>query len=407
MNTLRDKGFETASWLFVWLIIAVLGAFAIRARLHSERERLHAALDRKVDQTMQDGQNSVSGFEQDLKRKAREAEARRRAELEKAWGGRLAAALKNPAFSLRDALNNAAKACAPTNAIAYADVDRFTEFNVTLDSGEIISTNEMVAFARALLPATKKYVNSIRFAHKGSLIAEIDRQDVEFIDDWAHAPDQRIAMLLPRESQSRITEDPALVERYRNEQRIAESIAANPALRDKAERADRNLHRAIEAGFDELNTALESVRKSESVGDIRSLRDLDRSEKNLKAAVEHLDQAKTFWNDPVKEWEKMLDAEGISGELRETLVKGFPGIFRHNPAKSANVFNAVDGEIKSSRFAMRLLAGESDKWKFSSGQILLTDDDFARRFENAHRQIREDIQQTDAALRAWREAIGP
>ena len=407
MNTPRDKGFETASWLFVWVIIAVLGAFAIRARLHSEREKLRASLDKRVDQTMQDGQNSVSGFEQDLKRKAREAEARRRAELEKAWGGRLAAALKNPAFSLRDALNNAAKACAPTNTIAYADVDRFTEFNVTIDSGDVISTNEMVAFARAFLPATKKYVNSIRFAHKGSLVAEIDRQDVEFIDDWAHAPGQRIAMLLPRESQSRITEDPALVERYRNEQRIAEAIAANPALRDKADRANRNLRRAIETAYDELNAALESVRKSESVGDIRSIRDIDRAEKLLKAAVEHLNQAKTFWNDPVTEWEKMLDAEGISGELRDALVKNFPGIFRNNPVKSANVFNAVDGEIKSSRFAMRLLAGESDKWKFSGGQILLTDDEFARRFENAHRQIREDIQQTDAALRAWREAIGP
>ena len=50
---------------------------------------------------------------------------------------------------------------------------------------------------------------------------------------------------------------------------------------------------------------------------------------------------------------------------------------------------------------------ESDKWKFSGGRIVLLDDDFARRFESAHRQIREDIQQTDAALRAWREAIGP
>jgi hypothetical protein len=276
-----------------------------------------------------------------------------------------------------------------------------------VDSGSIISTNEMVVFARAFLPMTKKYVNSIRFAHKGSLVAEIDRQDIDFIDDWARASDQRIAMLLPRESQSRITEDPALVERYRNEQRMAEMFAANPAFRDKAERADRNLRRALETAYDELHAALESVRKSESVGNIRSLRDLDRSEKEVKAAVEHLSQAKAFWNDPVKEWEKMLDAEGISGELGEALVKGFPGILRHNPVKSANVFNAVDGEIKSSRFAMRLLAGESDKWKFSGGRIVLMDDDFARRFENAHRQIREDIQQTDAALRAWREAIGP
>src|SRR6185436_16184358 len=112
--------------------------------------------------------------------------------------------------SLREALNEAARACAPSNTIAYAEVDRFTEFNVTLDSGDVISTNEMVAFAHAFVPVAKAYVDSIRFAHKGSLIADIDRQDIEFIEDWGRAPDQRIAMLLPRESQSRIVEDPAL-----------------------------------------------------------------------------------------------------------------------------------------------------------------------------------------------------
>ena len=407
MSEPRDKGFETASWLFVWVVIAVFGAYGIRTRLQSERKELRAQLDAKVETAMRAGQEELSLFEQDLKLKARDAESRRRSELDKIWGGPLGAAFKNSSLSIRDALNQAAKVCAPSNTVAFADVDRFTDFTVTVDSGETITTNAMVAFARSFLPLAKKYVDSIRFSQKGTLIAEIDRQDIEFIEDWSHAPDQRIAMLLPRESQSRITEDPALIERYKNEQRIVEAIAGDPGLREKAERADRNLRSAIEGAYDELNAALESVRISAALSDIRSLRDLDKLDKALKTAVEHSSKAQNFWKDPAKEWERMIDSEGISGELREALVKNFPSIFRQNPTKTANVFTALDTEIKSTRYAMRMLTTEGNNWRFSNGQILLIDPDFAKRFDDAHRQVREDAQQTDAALRAWREAIGP
>jgi len=34
-------------------------------------------------------------------------------------------------------------------------------------------------------------------------------------------------------------------------------------------------------------------------------------------------------------------------------------------------------------------------------------DDFARAFEKAFRQVREDQLETQEALRAWQEAVGP
>ena len=86
MSEARDKGFETASWLFVWIVIAVLGAYAVRARLQSETRRVRAQLDAKVEIAMRKGQEELSMVEQDLKLKAREAETRRLAELEKIWG---------------------------------------------------------------------------------------------------------------------------------------------------------------------------------------------------------------------------------------------------------------------------------------------------------------------------------
>jgi hypothetical protein len=88
-------------------------------------------------------------------------------------------------------------------------------------------------------------------------------------------------------------------------------------------------------------------------------------------------------------------------------VKNFPGMFRTNPAKAAKVFEALNGQVVTAQHALRLLSRETAKWKFSNEGIQFRDIDFARQFDGVERQIREDAQQMNEALRAWREAIGP
>jgi hypothetical protein len=212
-------------------------------------------------------------------------------------------------------------------------------------------------------------------------------------------------MLLPRETESRM--DPAAIERFKDEQRISEALTAEPALREKTEHADRNLRQSIQNAYGELTLALEALQKSVSLGSVRVLGDLDRCDKDLRAAVEHADRAKRFWTDPAAEWRRLLEAEGVSGELRDTLVKSFPGIFRSDSAKTVKVFDSLNGQVESCRYVLRLLENETDKWKFSDGGIALTDDEFARKLERAQRQVRDDVRATETALREWHEAIGP
>jgi hypothetical protein len=408
MNRARPNGIRnTTIWLTLWLAVAVIGSWAIRNYADHERLRLTVALANQSELLASKNRNELNILEQDLRQKSRDAAARRQTDLEKVWGGAVAAAFKNPAFSLREALQHAAEACAPTNTFVRAEVDRFTEFVVTIDSPETISTNQMIAVARNLIPTAKEYLAALRFSTRGTLIAEIDRSDIEFVDDWAGAPDRRIAMLLPRESESRIAQDPAAVERLRNEQRIGEALAADPPLRENAERADRNLRQTIQNAYGELNLALESLAKSVAFNDVQSVKDLDRCDQELRAAIEHADRARSFWSDPVKEWKRLLETEGVSGELKDVLVKNFPAMFRNDPAKTAKIFETVSGQIESCRYTLRLLTSESEKWKFSGGGIALIDDEFARKFERAQHQIREDFQSTEAALRAWHESIGP
>jgi hypothetical protein len=403
----RAKGTFTtnALWLAAWIVVAIAASTALRRfQIHRGREFQTGSIAR-TQASKSESENKLNALEQDLKARGREAAARRESELNKALGGPVAAAFKNPAYSIREALLHAAEACAPTNTYAHAEANRFTEFTVTIDSSEGLSTNQMIAIARAFVPLAKEYLNSLQFSARGKLIAEIDRQDIEFIEDWSRAADQRIAMLLPRETESRM--DPGAIERFKAEQQISEALSAEPALRDKTERLDRNFRQAVQNAYGELTQALEALQKSMALSDARTLRDLDLCGKQLHLAIELANRAQAFWTDPVKEWQRLLEAEGVSPDWRDALVKSFSGIFRNDPAKTAKVFDTLKNATESSRYALGLLENESDKWKFSSNGIGITDEEFARKFERAQRQWREDMRATDDALRAWHETTAP
>jgi hypothetical protein len=408
MDEKRQRGFGvTASWLIVWVIIGVFAFHGMRDLMSAREQQLRVSLRKHLEIAQAENRNSMTLLEQDLKRKARESEARRTSELETAWGGPLAAAFKNPAYSIREALQHAAEACTPANTYAHAEVDRFTEFTVTIDSPETISTNQMIAVARKFIPAAKDYLSALRFSRRGNLVAELDHEDIGFIDDWTRAPDSRIAMLLPRESRTRVAQDPAAIERYQNEQRISEALANDPAMRDKTDAANRDFRQSLQNAYGELTLAFEGLQKSVALGGVRSLHDLDNRDKELRNAVEHIDRARKFWTDPAKEWQRSLEAEAVLADLRDLLVKGFPAIFRVDPARTAKVFEALSAQVESCRFVLRLLEDETDQWKFSGGGIAITDEEFGRKLDRAQRQVREDFQATETALRSWHDAVGP
>lgn len=393
---------KTILLIVVWIGIALGGAAVIQ-----KRAAVSGSLHQPIDKLLYAHQEEINALEQELKRSAREAEARRKRELVNAWGGEFAASFKNPFFTLRDALQEAARLCAPANTLVRADVDRFTEFAVTFESASPFATDAMIAAARKLLPVAKTYLHAMRFSERGKLVAEIDRSDIEFIEDWARAPEQRIAMLLPRESQSRVIEDAAAIERLRDEQRISQALAAEPALRDKVEDANEQFRQSMEKAYRDLTGAFESLGKALALHELRSLRGLDEREKHLRDSIEQSDRARKFWTNPAQKWQGLLEGKGISGELRDVLVKSFPAIFRSDRARTERLFETLAQQTESARFILRLLTQNADKWRFSSEGIVFREGQFADRFEAAQRQFREDAQQTDSAARAWREAIGP
>src|SRR5438105_12809418 len=116
MSSARKNQFRvTAAWLLAWIGVWLLVTAEIYQKHAHKIFDLRVRAVKEAALLKEESTNSLNTLEQNLRRKAREAATRQNVELETAWGGPVAAAFKNPDFSIRDALQHAAEACAPTN----------------------------------------------------------------------------------------------------------------------------------------------------------------------------------------------------------------------------------------------------------------------------------------------------
>src|SRR4051812_34533077 len=97
----HKNGRVTALWLVLWMVIAAAAFYGLDFVQEKQLAEMQLRIQQQFDAKSREAQNESHDLEQQLRRKAREAELRRRTELEAAWGGPIPASFKNPAYSLR------------------------------------------------------------------------------------------------------------------------------------------------------------------------------------------------------------------------------------------------------------------------------------------------------------------
>jgi hypothetical protein len=324
-------------------------------------------------------------------------------------GNPLEGAFKDPELTIRQALQRAAYASAPTNADARVEVERFTEFTVSVSSEQTLSTNQMIDMARALLPLAKPYLYALRFTVKGTVVAELDRSDIDFIDDWARAPADRIAMLLPREVPAGAENAAAAIDLLKQERGLSQTLAEAPDLTPKLQAAQTKFMERVRKALDDLNAALTLSQKATSLGEVAKISDLDSHQRNLATAIARAAAARQFWINVTNQWSEVLKGEGISGEPLNQLLNALPLIFHYDPNLSVKVFDALDARLESSRYFLKLAAEKFGVWQFDmeKGQFGFTDEEYAKRFRRAQDQFIQDSRALDTALHAWNESLTP
>lgn len=398
----------TIGWLVLWSGIAAAGWFLIDQSNKVSLAKIKSA-DTQVAARDENLRQGLFLREQDLRRVSRDAAERRLLEFDQALGSPLQSAFKDPGLSIRQALQRAAFACAPTNADVRVEVERFTEFTISLSSERNLSTNQMIQVARELVPMAKPFLFALRFTVKGTVVAELDRSDIDFIDDWSRAQADRIAMLLAPEVPAGVENDFAAIDRLKQERGLAQALAESPDLQPKLQAAQTKLNEQVRKAFDDLNAALTLSQKASSFGEVAKISDLDANQRDLTAALARAAAAKEFWNNVTNHWGGLLKAEGVSSESYDQLVNTLPLILRSDPSLTAKVFDALDARIESGRYFLKLAAERFGVWRFDmeKGQFGFTDEEYAKRFRRAQEQLTQDSHALENALRAWNESLTP
>jgi hypothetical protein len=407
-STSRASAGVTSAWLLFWALLVVGGFFYIPnfvtggAEGIRKRSEAHNATIARLKEEMGD---VINQRDQSRYLRARASAERRQRELESALGGPARLAFAIPNLSILEAMEQTLQACAPPNSRAEVRVDRFTEFTATISTFETLSTNQMIMIARAFMPLARDYLEALRFSAKGEVVAELDRQDIELVENWATVPDARLAMLLAREIPGAVAADPKAVEKFLDEQRMMAALA-DDGIRAKAAAVDREFREAAQAAYNDLKAALDLSHKGVTTFEVKTLSDVDAREKILRDASDHVARAKAFWLAPAKVWEAAMDAHGLTGDAREAISKALANSFHHDQRKTKALFTALDGLLETGRYLLRTLSENSDKWRYVPQDEGLSFRDAAvgAQVSRIREQLRGDLRALDEALRAWQES---
>lgn len=373
---------KLAIWCVFWTAIALFGYGAIR-----EKRRITTPPATTADPVQTLMREQDQRFE--LNRRRKEIDEQLHAKL----GALPGSAFKHPDLSIGQALHLAAQSSAPLNARAHVSVDRFSEFTITISRDPVLTTNEMAATSIKLLPHAAAYTHALRFAHGEKVIAELDRADIEFIEDWSRALPDRVAMLLPRESEA-----PAGVatEQLQRERQIIQLIQSDPDLRPKLTKAQEEFFAAARKANDDLRAAIDG---SEEALDVSSdpkpnyIKRLDQ----LRAAGRQANAARGFYADSPGVWKAALQSSAVTAEAIDQLAQMGESFLRHDRAKMIAVLDALDAKLESARYVLQAL---EDQKRPAATASALESTDTSDQVRRALEQLRADNEALNRALRS-------
>ncbi len=259
---------------------------------------------------------------EDAARKSIDEEAARRGQrdVEKAFGGALSLATRNPDLTLREMIEQTARACAPPEFGISVHVDRFTEFEVLVHLPRSPERATVANFSRCLLQHCATYVHSIRFALNGKVGAELDRRAIESVADWSAVNVSDVESLFveteappgseTKESISGASRHGSDLEELTGDARRLATVAAN--LKQSHQRA-----------ADSLKVSIDSIESAVSLTGVSSAADLQSKLRVLDQTARDIESWRAFHLQSGEEYLRLLKAENLDPLLILILARCF------------------------------------------------------------------------------------
>jgi len=159
--------------IIAFICAAVVGWIWIRVHFASKIHEMEDEHTRQM-QALRDKWN----------KEKKDKEAAYRAELEKAWGGGIKAAIKDPDATIAEMLRKAAIASCPHCQRTEVKTDNFNEFDVYIHVASVLDKNTAAKAVKSLLAACGEYVNSVSFVYGNEVVKTIDKRGIDGIKNW-------------------------------------------------------------------------------------------------------------------------------------------------------------------------------------------------------------------------------
>ncbi len=277
--------------------------------LERERQAMDLAVKRAEQDQFLKRQQSV---------REQESKARRIQQL----GGAVVAALKDPDAGIAETIEAVARAVIPNAEQVVVRVDRFVEFQLTVELAAAASQAQLAVWSRDLVLPLSRYLHALRFVTAGAVVGQLDRPAIEELLRVQERGGDLIALalqLLRPATESRATaREPSAAPAAPS---VAPLTPSREAESEPAIRVNRELAEAVHAHSKEFAEGLRDIYDTvdrlgrEGPAGVSSCRE------TVQRFRERLPMMRASLVDPASELDRRLAEAGVDEVYRRAAVR--------------------------------------------------------------------------------------
>ena len=284
-------------------------------------------------------------------------------EIEEAMGGAPAVAAGDPNLGIAKSMERVSIACAPPGSRVRVHIDRFTEFTLVIELPQPTNLFTMASISHCILAYRAAYVHRLQIVQGGSIVAELDRQAIESINDWWNPPADEVQQLL---SMSRGGTNMAR-EKLRVDSPRQETEEQRRNLTPEGRRlttAEQRFQAMMDAGHADFRSALDRLQEATEFSAARPSVDLETRRAGLRQAVELARTARAALEDPAAHYGQALREAGVDEVYSRGAVRTVAA--RYDPLRTvtAEALRRLGLASTAGSMLLEVLGQHAGQWSF-------------------------------------------
>jgi hypothetical protein len=362
---------------------------SLQEQHRNETVRIKEEWRKKLFAQQQSGQKLLLSKQMEVKEK-----------WEAALGGPTEIASKDPTLSIIKMIEATSKACAPYGTKAGVSVDRFTEFTLTLELPGAPNRGQMAETAACVLHHCGIYLQKIRFAQSGDVLAQIGPEGLSRISDWESLQAATVESLLENtDAQPR-----ALAANLQKSRGPTSEISDLLPEQETAKKAAEQFYKLLQTHYKNCTAAIGTQDSAARLSTLRDVREMGERLRSLEAADDSLKNAKAFFAHPEEAFETLLRSGNVDSLLIKVTLRGYEQSAREKNATLLSMCMTVGDRQLAAKNLLEAMSKFAGQWTPMADGIHISFQN--REVEAVYRRVAADYEQTTAALTKAFELMG-